>query len=279
MKIYSHWAQKNATLRHPDGKAYDLTIRRGSDASEAQAAARVDEAITELRNRVEFQREHLEWYAYAQRSKPEPIINEIPAPDGSRAAAVTLNALGCQILNTQSLAFVDVDLPEPKPGFRLFARKKQSDPTEQPRKLLRNWIAADSRRAARVYRTAAGLRYAITNPPLDPTADTTHDLSQSLQADTLYTNLCKHQQCFRARLTPKPWRTDLGNPPRKLSRNNLTDPDLDAWLSSYSDTSDRYATCHIIEDHNSATPADATAAHILDLHDALTAATTTKPLA
>ncbi len=279
MKIYSHWSQEHVTLKHPDGKAYDLVVRRGSDASESQAAARVADAIKDLRQRIEFKGETLDWYQYAHASKPEPIISEIMDESGERAAAVTINTAGCHILNTQSLAFVDVDLPRPKPRFRLFRKKPPPDLTADYLDLLRAWIRESPARGVRAYRTAAGLRYAITNPAMDPASDSTRALLEQLRADPRYTTLCKHQECFRARLTPKPWRLDLGVPSRKLTRETLADPDIDTWLTQYAAESESHAVCHLIEDLGDINPATPSAVRILELHDAMTGVATDRPLA
>ena len=285
MRIYSHWAQHQVTLKHPKGQAYDLTIRRGSDSSESHAQQLAADAAKDLRQRVGFKGETLDWYQYAQRSKPEPIIDEIIDESGERAAAVTINTVGCQVLNTQTLAFVDVDIPKPTRKtthrFGLFKKKVQPDPTAEYLELLHDWIRESPSRGVRAYRTAGGLRYAITNPAMDPTSDLTRALLDQLRADPRYTTLCKHQECFRARLTPKPWRLNLGVPNRKLTREALNegDPDIDNWLSQYAAESESHAVCHLIEELGDINPATPSTIRILELHDALTGVGTNRPLA
>lgn len=58
----------------------------------------------------------------------------------------------------------------------------------------------------RVYETAGGLRAIETSRSWDPTDYHTKRIMKSVSADPLYIALCKSQECFRARLTPKPWR-------------------------------------------------------------------------
>lgn len=61
----------------------------------------------------------------------------------------------------------------------------------------------------RVYRTAAGLRYFEVSRQFDPASQQTWQLQQLLYTDPLYVTLCRRQETFRARLTPKPWRSEL----------------------------------------------------------------------
>jgi hypothetical protein len=58
----------------------------------------------------------------------------------------------------------------------------------------------------RVYKTFAGYRGLVTHTMFDPSADTTLDLMRQFRCDPQYVALCKRQESFRARLTPKGWR-------------------------------------------------------------------------
>lgn len=283
MKIYRYWARREVRLTSRDGGvAYDLVVRRGSDQSEAHAMRLVDEAIARLRQRVEFNDEDLDWYEYAQYAKPEPIIEDISDESGKVAARVTLSAAGCQVLNTASLAFVDVDLPEPRSVRRLFSRRRADPEAVLDERIdrLRAW-AERERLGARVYRTAGGLRYCLPNAPMDPASDRTAALMLEFDADPLYASLCKHQECFRARLTPKPWRTPAGRAPARLTREvlGMGDPDVEAWLDAYARTSEPLATCQWIEDVGACNPWSPEAQRILDMHDGVSGAGSAKPLA
>ena len=61
----------------------------------------------------------------------------------------------------------------------------------------------------RVYKTCAGYRGLVTHATFDPTADATLDLMRQFRCDPQYVTLCKRQESFRARLTPKGWRCKL----------------------------------------------------------------------
>lgn len=283
MKIYRYWAKREARLTSPGGGvAYDLVIRRGSDQSEAHAMRLVDEALARVRQRVEINNEDLDWYEYAQHARPEPIIEDIVDESGNVAARVTLNAAGCQVLNTARLAFVDVDIPKPRALRRIFSRRRTDSESVLEDRLdrLRAWAESEAS-GARVYRTAGGLRYCLPNAPMDPTSDQTAAFMRDLDADPLYASLCKHQECFRARLTPKPWRTSVGRPPARLTREVLGsgDPEVEAWLEAYASASEPLATCQWIEDVGACVPWSAEAGRVLDMHDGVTGAMSAKPLA
>ena len=79
---------------------------------------------------------------------------------------------------------------------------------------------------------------------------------QQLGSDPLYTRLCKLQESFRARLTPKPWRCDLGMPPASFP---FESPDADErfydWVRKYNAKSQSHATCHLVQEVGAVHPA------------------------
>ena len=66
-------------------------------------------------------------------------------------------------------------------------------------------------------------------------------------ADPLYRQLCKAQKCYRARLTPKPWRCGVRHKPERW-------PFLDAraekhfqkWQAQYESFAAGWATCEFV---------------------------------
>jgi len=119
-----------------------------------------------------------------------------------------------------------------------------------------------------------GWRYLCTSRLFDPAADETRALLESLGADAKYTLLCRAQRCFRARLTPKPWRIGerffdvLPNQPVTRKR-----------LEGYLRQSAGYASASFTAEvgHNGAAQPEAQL--ILDYHDRWCAAHSGRPLA
>ena len=214
-----------ATSHYTTEDGEPRSIRRGSDTSHDDAIARTNEAAGEASRKTSHE---LEWYDYGGPGRAEAIVDEVFDEEGARAGAVTVNRDGILVLNTATLVFVDVDLPKPArpsaPGLlgRIFGKKQPAhgppaDPRGDALAALASWLEQDHSRGARVYETAAGLRYLITAPSLDPCSESCEKLMQRLGADPLYRVLCRAQACFRARLTPKPWRVP-GSPRVRLYR-------------------------------------------------------------
>ena len=191
---------------------------------------------------------------------------------------ITRNSFGCLVLNTTTIMFVDVDIPESaSPGLfgRLFG-KKEPDPRQQQEKdaigKLQNMVNMDPKCGVRIYRTRGGLRYLLTHSHANPSSPTTLGAMQALGADPLYVKLCKVQECFRARLTPKPWRCDV---PVLTFRYPWFDKDAEQaarkWVAEYSKETEKYATCSFVE-HLGSKAMDAEIDRVVKFHDTATKA-------
>ncbi len=67
------------------------------------------------------------------------------------------------------------------------------------------------------------------------------------EADPLYRKLCATQKCFRARLTPKPWRCDLDKPRGRWPWGDAkTEARFRKWETEYAKVAVRYATCKLV---------------------------------
>lgn len=227
----------------------------------------------------------LHQYEYERHDMPEPIVRDVHNQDGDRIAAVTINRYGARVLNTARLAFVDVDLepPAPAPGFigRLLGRRAPAtDGAERAIARLREWAGNGSGNGARVYRTAAGLRYLLTSPAMEPTSDETKQLMATLGADPLYARLCNAQRSFRARLSPKPWRLGIRGTP-KLTYEKLAEASepVNEWLRNYEQACKGYSVCDLIDQVGNTRPPDDDTARLITLHDDLAGVDSKLPLA
>ncbi len=168
--------------------------------------------------------------------------------EASGGSVITRAEAGFEVLNTPQLMFVDVD-------FELFlpAMKPVPPIEDQTAALLGKvsaWVAdkPDEQWNIRVYRTGAGCRLMVTHRAFD-VADATFDaLCVAVGADELFRELCHIQQCFRARLTPKPIRCMLGSGhPSCPFINDFEEEQFDNWLKRYTIAADQYATCHLVK--------------------------------
>ena len=82
---------------------------------------------------------------------------------------------------------------------------------------VENWTRNNPDWGWRIYRTRAGLRLLATHALFDPEAAASDGVFDALGADPLYRQLCKTQKCYRARLTPKPWRCGIRSQARTLA--------------------------------------------------------------
>lgn len=154
-----------------------------------------------------------------------------------------------------------------------------ADPTDRAVEQLRRFVSTRPGWRVRVYRTYAGLRYLVTHAPFEPTGVETQQVLQAVGADAQYIRLCQVQKSFRARLTPKPWRIAMENPPVTFPYEG---PDeeraMRAWEARYEQASAGRATCRFVEEigtgaeHPDVAPTRA-------LHDEHTRATSGLPLA
>jgi len=225
---------------------------------------------------------------YPNRPAREQILREIG--DGNNlTAVVTRNSYGAQVLNTARVMFVDIDLPEPpKPRVglfqSLFGKSKPApppDPKPENDALMRVelWTANNFGWGWRVYRTRSGLRLLATQGTMEADSPTTDEIFEALGADPLYRKLCKNQKCFRARLTPKPWRCedDPGKPPR-WPWTEKEEKRFHKWEAEYTEASANRATCAFVSQIGSST-VHPEVQSIIQLHDEATRVGSDLPLA
>ena len=80
------------------------------------------------------------------------------------------------------------------------------------------FMAAHTDWGARLYRTPAGLRVLATHRTFDPRDPAVEQQLDQLGADPVFTRMCVRQNCFRARVSPKPWRIGIGRSPAAPTR-------------------------------------------------------------
>jgi hypothetical protein len=221
-------------------------------------------------------------YLYGDRPLREEIVDEWRNADATTYAAITRNSYGCQVLNTASVMFVDVDLPELslRETFkhalkRLFGNRGPTLREQQGIDAIakvEEMIQADARGGVRVYRTRGGLRYLLTHSHANPGAESTLMAMEALDADPLYVRLCKTQECFRARLTPKPWRCGVSALHVSYPwRDGDAEEQARDWIEKYQQKTKGFATCTFLK-HLGHSRVDEEIARVVDFHDDMTGA-------
>jgi len=269
-------------------KQEDFVCWRWSFKSVAEAEAMAAQALEQLMARIKSGDipPSTDGGYYPNRPFREQIIREIKNTSGDIPAVITRNSYGCLVLNTARAMFVDIDLPEPKkPGgwiSRLFGKPQiapPSNPENEAITRIENWTRSHSDWGWRVYKTRSGLRLLATQGLVEANTEVTDGVFDALGADPLYRKLCKAQQCFRARLTPKPWRCGLREKPGRWpwleTKQELR---FQKWEARYQSCSKNWATCEFVR-HIGNPAIHPDIRMILDLHDEPTRAESKLPLA
>ncbi len=253
---------------------------RWSDSSLAEAASLAQTAARRIAERFAAGDKLRPGYGYPDRPLREPVLREIKNPAGELAAILTRNSYGALVMNTARVMFVDADLPEPESPLVGWVKKlfgKAQPPAtlvteESVRARAEAWTRSHPGWGWIIYRTAAGLRLLVTHALFDPESAPTEQVFEALGADPLYRRLCKAQKCFRARLTPKPWRCDFENPPDRWPWPDAkAEARFKKWEGSYQKACRDYATCELIATQGSQ-QVDPTVQLILKVHDETTLA-------
>ncbi|MCU0725289.1 MAG: hypothetical protein MUE73_05805 [Planctomycetes bacterium] len=277
MKIPRFWARGSGTAAVPGRRPVTFTVWRWSDASEDDARRFAEESAARMAAKLAVG-ERLDRYSYGERPLREETIEELRGAGGGTAAVLTRNGYGALVLNAGRVLFADIDFPvDPAAGRRA---AKEADACEARGLLaLDAWSKAHPGFGLRVYRTFGGLRCLATTDLFDPADSSTLALLQSLGSDPLYTRLCRDQDCFRARLTPKPWRMGLGHPPGRwpFSDRRAEERHRD-WEREYVAAARSFAVCRPLGHFGPDGPG-ADARIVLDAHDRLSGCHADLPLA
>jgi len=278
MNFPSFWAR---------GRSGDFFTWRWSAQSLAEAQALADQAAQQLEKRFQAgDRLSAHGGYYPNRPFREPVLQEIKNDTDEIVAVITRNSYGCQVLNTVRVMFVDIDLPEPKASGGLFKRlfgKPEPAPRDNPKSQaltrIENWTRHHPDWGWRVYQTRAGLRLLATNGLFEADSAEVSAVFTALGADPLYQKLCHAQKCFRARLTPKPWRCGLSEKPARWPwLDAKSEQQFQKWEAEYQRRSADWATCEFIRHLGNPTIHPEVQA-ILKLHDGPTRAESKLPLA
>ena len=158
-----------------------------------------------------------------------------------------------------------------------------SDPLAGARARVEGFIHLHPDWHLRLYRTPAGLRVLAMHDVFAPSDAAVTDAFQTLGADTVYARMCRNQNCFRARLSAKPWRVGIGEHLRPrpgvwpVSPDRL--PARDAWVARYEKAAEGYAACHYLGSVGNTLKVHLNALVVQELHDGRTRANSGLPLA
>ncbi|HEX8324103.1 MAG TPA: hypothetical protein VF595_09335 [Tepidisphaeraceae bacterium] len=286
MELPKYWARASFTAKDGSGRPVTRNALGWSTTSVAEAQAVAGERAKRAADRQTDGRATA--YEYGEVPPREQQFDVIEH-GGQTIGVITRNRYGSLILNTDRVMFADIDFPTPQSSAPqglaglVAGLFKKTPPTTTPEAVALEkvlaWQATRPAASFRVYRTFAGLRLLFTDGLYDPRSPDTRDLLRSIGSDLLYFTLTQRQGCFRARLSPKPWRCGAST---YLPRSIVDHPDepqrVDEWAEAYTRQAAAYDTCRFLRTVGpSAANGEINA--ISNVHDRFTGATGTKPLA
>ena len=153
--------------------------------------------------------------------------------------------------------------------------------------LIKNRITNHPNESFRLYQTPAGFRIIATHDVVLPSDRLVAEWFAYFHADANYVRLCQAQQCFRARLTAKPWRlSEVEN--NKLAKDipakdfwfGSENTDIDSsieqrqdelkarkqWIVSYDKYAKNYRACRYVEGFSGEETVDRNTAATQDIH-------------
>lgn len=267
MRVFRFWARDSAVL-DVGGAPQELRCWGGSDESIDAARDDAQKRLRAVRARIAGAPQDARDY---QADIREELIERL-----DDCNAVTRTRYGALVLNSTDHMFVDID--EPRYRFwegwfgkpDLARRKQRIVENLQQRARMSDCAGL----GLRVYETHKGIRVIVSGRLFDPAAALTGKFMRSFNADWLYTILCRKQACFRARLTPKPYRMKWRAHRVSYPRDAQQEAALKAWLPGYESASEHFASCRFL-----CTIGAAAHSPIIDYHDRMTAAHSDRPLA
>lgn len=160
--------------------------------------------------------------------------------------------------------------------------RKPGGPEEVALARVREFSARHPDWCLRVYRTPAGFRVLAAHSTFAASQPEVAEFFSSLGVDSVYRRMCLNQQCFRARLTAKPWRVGMAAHMRPRPGVWPIKPEQvsvrAAWVAEYERAANGFAACRFVETLGSAI-VHPDVRPVIDLHDSQSRALSQLPLA
>lgn len=172
-------------------------------------------------------------------------------------------------------------------ALSIFTHKMKSRPKlvtneADARRLIDRFLARHPDWHFRIYRTPAGLRLLDMHRTFDPREPAVAECFRELGTDPIYARMCLNQNCFRARVSPKPWRIGIESHMRPRPGVWPIAPDRmparQQWVAEYEEKAEGYSACRFIDSVGSSSE-DSTVRGVQRLHDDLCGANSDRPIA
>lgn len=266
MRIYRYWQEETGEIEI-DGRS--LAIRGYGKSNNSIEEARQDAAarLRKVQRKIAGKAVVKEDYSADIR---EEIVHEIDAHN-----VITRNRYGARVLNTDSTTILDIDHHR-KSFLEALGFKRREDKAAIVEDLA-ILVARPEYQALgfRVYETAKGVRVIVIGRYFDPNATDGHSLMERSNTDPVFAMLCRKQACYRARLTPKPYRIKQKGIRYRWPMKQEDLQRAQSWVNEYEIRSANFAVCRYLKTLGSQT----LLSEIVALHDDATKADSGQPLA
>jgi hypothetical protein len=153
----------------------------------------------------------------------------------------------------------------------LFKLKERKDgkPEERSLRIIHEFSIKNPTWHLRLYRTPMGFRVLVMHKTFNPRSEESIQFLKDVDSDPLYVQMSKNQNCFRARISPKPWRIGvgrLGPRPGVWPINSKHIPGRIEWVKNYNEVSKNFSSCRFVEELGS-NEIDPKAEFVRNIHD------------
>jgi hypothetical protein len=257
VKIYKYWVTEKQKILI-DGVEQNIICYGGSNISVEDAQVRAKEKAEKVKRKIKGEKHLFDEYEAEIREEILQIIDN--------HSAITRNRYGAQVLNVEKILILDID--KPKTSFGDLFRKKVPEQDKLKIFEMVKKLASTLKYQGygfRIYETFQGARVIVTGKDFDPRDRDTGKLMSEFNCDRLYMTLCQKQGCFRARLTPKPYRMKMRRYKVQFPRED-DEAELQQWLADYEKESRNFSVCKFVEQVGTSHPMN----DVIRLHDEIT---------
>ena len=236
MKCYTFWVRETKKIRIA-GELKQITLVAGSNVSKDDAASNADRMASAIEERIQNRKQKRESY--------EAAIKEHVAGEINPKNIITINRYGAQVLNTTEYTILDIDRA-PRSLMDWFRRDKRDAKDKIVDHFKRRAARYPELGAAfRIYETRNGVRI-VGKTYFCPQTKRFHGVMRAMRVDKLYALLCRKQDCYRARLTPKPYRMKMETMRIKTPLDCETEA-YNIWREKYAAASGNYSVVKLRE--------------------------------
>ena len=236
MKYFKFWVKEKFTIKVVDHDE-EISVLAGSNVSVEDAHREAENRAKAIERRISIG-ESKESYQVAIKEHVVEILDD--------KNIITVCRYGAKVLNTSNYTILDLD-DYPISFFDYFRKISKLSKKERIIAKFEQSIKKAPKLGTdfRIYETQKGIRV-IGKTYVDPSSHGYSNLMRKMGVDWLYVRLSKKQNCYRARLTPKPYRMKHQTIKIK-SPLDCTTQDYDEWDQSYRRKSKNFSVVKLIK--------------------------------